>query len=340
MRWFERVSIVVMLAVGGFPAAQARPDVDGQAKPRVYMVTLSGEFGRDVALSPMKQVIEDAKRAQPDVIVLKVDCTYEAGARIDDVADPRAIWQVELLRHFEALLVGNAKQEKKEAKTARLVCWIKNAKGGGALLPLITLESYYTSDAIHAAPDVSANPPAGRALWPLAQVERMAYRSGFPLEIADALVMPGCALSFSLIDGKPKLFEDAKSGETLLTGPDDLLTLDAAMAKRLGLSRGTADTPEELFSLLGIDPNNVAVISRGDVILAAWRREIAAANAEFHLLMQQAEHAATEKDRLENLNAALRLVEKYGDSLTLDEWSGEIETKLRQRIAQLQTKAP
>jgi hypothetical protein len=37
--------------------------------PKVYMLYMGGEFGRDVSFTPMKEVIADIKKYQPDVLV-------------------------------------------------------------------------------------------------------------------------------------------------------------------------------------------------------------------------------------------------------------------------------
>jgi hypothetical protein len=332
------IAVTVVLSVQASACAQPATAGGEKALTKVYMVTLSGEFGRDVALSPMKRVMEDAKVAQPNVLVVKIDCTYAPGKADYTDADSRAYTQLELARKLDPLLTDDVQKNSEWRTKPRLVFWIRNAHGGAGFLAFISSEIYFTSDARHSAVHIS--PPSsyrghGRSLR-MSRAAGMALKGGNPIELLYSMSRRDYVLSADFVNDKPSFREDLK-GELVITRDDDLLTLDAAMAKRLGLSRGTADAPEQLFSLLQIDPEDVAVISRGDVILADWRRDRAAAEKAIPRLLDEATKTdPAERERL--LNEALDLLTKYRDALdpnVLGHAPDDLAKQTRDEITQL-----
>ncbi|MBC7773621.1 MAG: hypothetical protein H7210_14090, partial [Pyrinomonadaceae bacterium] len=50
--------------------------VIGEGGTKIYLMELSGEFSREVALTPMKMLQADVKKLQPNVIIIKLNCDF------------------------------------------------------------------------------------------------------------------------------------------------------------------------------------------------------------------------------------------------------------------------
>ena len=83
--WLAAAAVVLAVAWSARWLAAGLAKADSV---KVYMVTLKGEFGRDVALTPMKEVMEGAKKERAEVVVVRFDCTYRPGEPDERDADP------------------------------------------------------------------------------------------------------------------------------------------------------------------------------------------------------------------------------------------------------------
>lgn len=278
------------------------------AGPKVYFVPLTGEFQRDVALTPMKRVMEDAKKAQPDIIVFKVDCEFKMyGEEIPEWADePGSFDQLELARQIDPLITDAIREDPEWKVKPRMVFWIRRALGGVAFLPFLSPEIYYTSDARHGGIGYLDYLFEGvgdevvrekqRSLR-LGRAQGLALKGGHPVEILNAMARVDYVLSVDFVGGKP-VFREDMDGEMLLTddgnkeagrrdaGEDvlrftgnDVLTLTASTAERLGMSSGTVDTEDQLFDKLGIARNNPVKVGKAEAIFQEWSKGVT--EAEF-----------------------------------------------------------
>jgi hypothetical protein len=92
--------------------------------------------------------------------------------------------------------------------------------------------------------------------------------------------------------GDELLKEDATEDESLRDTLEDRirfkgndwLTLNAERALKLGLSRGTADSVDEIAFDLGIHRNYMLVKGRADRILAQWSEDVTKAEEQFQNL--------------------------------------------------------
>ncbi len=306
---------------GGKPKADPREvpkasAVAASAGTKVYLVPLTGEFERDVALTPLKRVLEDAKRNQPDILVFKVDCDFKkyGQEKPDWMPELGSFDQLELARQIDPLITDAIREDPEWKVKPRLVFWIRKALGGIAFVPFLSNELYYTSDAKHGGigyldyvfdgigDDVVREKQ--RSLR-LARAEGIALKGGHPAEIMEAMARVDYVLSVNFVGGRPEFHEDT-SGEVLLTDDgnleagrrdttddmlrftgNDVLTLTAGMAQRLGMSKGTADTEDELFEKMGIGRNNPTKVGRGQAILEEWSKAVTEAEYSIKRLWRE-----------------------------------------------------
>jgi hypothetical protein len=82
--------------------------------------------------------------------------------------------------------------------------------------------------------------------------------------------------------------ENRDTMRQLVTGEgDDVLTLKADTALKLGVSSGTARDEEELLEHLGILRNHVMLEGRSDRIIRNWRRDVERAEREIPRLWEE-----------------------------------------------------
>lgn len=286
--------------------------------PKVYMIYMGGEFGRDESFTPMKEVVQDVKKYQPDILVLffNNDFTHYGEEKEDFEADRSAFDQLEQAREMATLFVDGINNDSSWAKKPRIVSWIRKAMGGAAFLPFIAKEMYYTPDAIHGGIgriehifDGVGDERARQKQYSLRQArgEGLCELGGHEKLIMRAMARTDFVLSYRMKDGKPEflpgeypkspdeilLTDDGKDdrrdiGQDVLRGRgNDTLTLDADTALRLQLSSGTAETLDDLMDRMGVSRNYVLVKGKGAQILRDWSRQIGQAEANILRLSGQ-----------------------------------------------------
>ncbi len=118
---------------------------------KVYLCTLGGEFGRDVSKTPVKAMMEDLIKAQPDIVVFRFDHVFgyqgEQTVDFDHQGSDGYISQL-LIRAMEidTLITPVLRNDPRLVKKPKVVAWIKRAMGGAAFLPLVFHDIYFTSD--------------------------------------------------------------------------------------------------------------------------------------------------------------------------------------------------
>lgn len=286
--------------------------------PKVYMIYMGGEFGRDESFTPMKEVMKDVKKYQPDVLVLffNNEFTHYGEEKENYEADLGAFDQLEQAREMATLFIDDVNKDSEWTKKPRIVSWIRKAMGGAAFLPFIAKEMYYTPDAIHGGIgyiehifDGVGDERARQKQYSLRQArgEGLCELGGHEKLIMRAMARTDFVLSYRMKDGKPEFLpnEYPKSpDEVLLTddGKDerrdvlqdrlrgrgnDTLTLDADTALRLQLSSGTAETLDDLMDRMGMPRNYVLIKGKGAQILRDWSRQIAEAENQILRLTRQ-----------------------------------------------------
>lgn len=286
--------------------------------PTVYMIYMGGEFGRDQSFTPMKEVMKDVKKYQPDVLVLffNNEFTHYGEEKEDYEPDLGAFDQLEQAREMATLFIDDINNDSEWVKKPRLVSWIRKAMGGAAFLPFIAREMYYTPDAIHGGIgyiehifDGTGDERAREKQYSLRQArgEGLCELGGHEKLIMRAMARTDYVLSYRMKDGKPEFIpnEYPKSPDEILLTDDgkedrrdglqdrlrgrgnDTLTLDADTALRLQLSNGTAETLDDLMDRMGMPRNYVLIKGKGAQILREWSRQIGEAETQIIRLFRQ-----------------------------------------------------
>jgi len=309
--------------------------------PSVYFVTLNGELGRDVARTSVRDVMADIKKRQPDVLIFKVDMDFKLYGMERDKFNPAdanaAFYQLETVRELQTMIIDDVRDDPTWTNKPRFVMWVKRAMGGPAFLPFIAPEIYFTPDGHHGGIGYLERTIQGgdkvvhEKLYGarLGRAEGLALKGGHSAQILRAMARADYVLSVSFVGGKPEFHEDA-SGEILLTDDakednrdavedvvrfrgNDVLMLDAALALRLGLSNGTAETLDDLLSQMGIDKGYTLVEGRANDIIKTWGRAVSEAEFEFRRLFREYERAPgggnNFDERTRNRGTRLRLLE-------------------------------
>jgi hypothetical protein len=338
---------------------QAKLVGDAAEAAKIYMITFTGEYGRDESITPMRRVMEDARKLQPDIIVVKVDCEFKkfGKEKRDFEPDLGSFDQMESVRQMAVLVTDDIDFGAEWAKKPRMVFWVKKALGGVAFLPFACKEIYYTSDAKHGGigyldllfdgvgdevvREKQRSLRLGRAIG-------ISAKGGYDDHIIKAMARADYVLSVSFEGGKPIWHED-ESGDILLTDDgnkeagrrdtvedavryrgNDVLTLDAEWASRLGVSRGTCNTDEELFFALGVARNHEVLPGKADSILHEWGKGVSDGELAIKRLRRElrevrvkppaeyAERTAARGRRKAILKQMLEFLTRYEESINPD----------------------
>jgi hypothetical protein len=297
-------------APSGTTAPAATPASDPSAKT-VYVLPLSGQFGRDVSATPLRQAMRDIKRSQPDILVIRVDFNFAInvmGDNVEFLPDPDAVWQLETARQLSTILTDEIRDDKTWTKKPRLVMWVRRALGAAAFLPFVAPDIYFTNDGLQGGiGNLELVAAGGDEVYRekiygimLARAEGLAIKGGHEPKLVQAMARTRYSLSFSMVNGVPQFFEDT-TGDTILTDDgdqeagrrdtlpqvvrfegNDWLTLKAPVAQQIGFSRGTVDRLEDLMAELGVARNYTVLRSRAGAVFQNWSRSVGEAEADFN----------------------------------------------------------
>lgn len=272
----------------------------------VYLIKVRGEVGTDFSATPLKRALDDAKRFQPDVIVLEIDSAVRQvrgrgqGKDGEDwfLEQSRAFDSVDSVTEISTVLIDDIRDNKGWVKKPRVVAWVKRALGPAAFLPFVCKDVYYTPDAVHGGIgylDYYFNGIGDNVVREkqrslrMGRAEGLAVKGGHDFRILRAMAREDYVLSYTMVGGKPEFYEDM-SGDTILTDDgnvqagrgdsyedylrnagNDTLTLTTPVAKRIGFIQGEAATLDDLAFELGIQRAYKVYGRRADRELAQWR---------------------------------------------------------------------
>lgn len=356
------IAAAVTLTLGLTPSSRLdvhiQPPEPVAAPARLlYQLDLTGEFGREVALTPVKDALKDARELHPAILVVTLDSRFvmpkdAAALRF------RSQWdENELARSIGDCLTRSIGEDRFWTPKPRVVCWVRHATGSAAMLPFAIPEIYFTRTARHGGINLidlmgmHANVPQridghGRSLR-AGRMEAMALRGGHAVELIRAMYRVDYVLSATIENGKPTYFEDT-SGSMLLTDDgskeanrraplnqipdgtiDDLLILDADTALKLGFSKGIFDTQAELVRALDRDQIGHAPITvtsgASPEIFRTWIDNVVLADKHVPQLVAEANALQKEKGvtRLERESNRNRRTDKLNQALDLLKNYGE-----------------
>lgn len=332
------------------PKNEAAADLGANAGAnKVYYFELEGGLGREMAVTPLREVVEDVKSLQPDYLIIKVDMDFKI--QNNDVKDYANFFdQFHTMRQMVPVLTDDIARDYSWKKKPKLVFWVRKAMGGVAFLPFVSDTIYYTSDARQGGVggldhlfDGVGDEVVRQKQYSLRQgrAEGMANRGGHDPRIIKAMTWAEYTLSYSLVGGKPVFYESSE-GDHLLTddGVDDradsmedvvrgrgndVLQLNAELAYRLGISDGTADSLDEVLNQLGIARDSELVENRAKRILEDWAEGVDKGERNFRRLVNDFQRVAVEGDYQERTGARglqMRLLrqmkgilDRYGEAI-------------------------
>jgi hypothetical protein len=265
----------------------------------------------------MARVVDDIKKHQPDVLVLEFNHPFsQYGEETPDfLFDPGSFDQLETARQISTLITDRIRDDAEWSKKPRLVGYIKKALGAASFLPFVCPEIFFAPDGMHGGIgglehmfDGVGDKVAQEKQYSLRmkRAEGIAEKGGHEPRIVRAMSRIDYVLSYRLVGGKPEYLErmPESADEFLLTDDgaeerrdqvndmirykgNDVLTLDAITAEKIGFSKGTVADLKELMYALGFTRDYVEVKGRGNDIIKGWGEEVSKAESNLRRLADQ-----------------------------------------------------
>ncbi|HED54241.1 MAG TPA: hypothetical protein ENJ00_08575 [Phycisphaerales bacterium] len=332
---------------------------------KVFVIELKGKFGFDVSVTPVRKAMDRARELGADVVIVKCNNDWKTlEGFTDEKTDDEG--KFEEYRFAEAIApVFTTDTITKWEKEPQVVFWVERAMSGMAFLPMVKPDIYFTSDGrMGGVGDLdSLFDGVGDEVvrdkqksLRLGHVEGMAIEGGHDPKLIRAMTRKSYVLSYRIVGGEPEYLEGEAPGWELLTddGKDenadtdrdlvrglgnDALTFTADLAKKLGVSKGTADTLDDLLFEMGIDDrayilddsDEDGLSDKGQRELEDWSQGIARAQQKLRRLQfdianvevrpqrndpdgSKARNSARGK-RLRLINEAIGLLNRYGEVL-------------------------
>lgn len=287
--------------------------VDPDAK-RVYVMELTGRFGRDISQTPIREALDDARRQNADYVVVVLQNDWDLANRGDELDDDAAAFD-ELFRAEDMAPIFTKEIPEKWRNQPKVIFWVKKAMGGAAFLPLICSDIYFHPEAkmggignltrlFNQGDEVVKQKQYSLRMG---HAEGLANTGGYDYRLVRAMATTEYVLSVSYEGGKPVYHERMPEGpaETLLTDDgknssqdtdkdvvagegNDVLTLNAKLARDLQISKGTVETLDDLLFELGISRHAV-VLNQGKEgqYTKAWATAVKNSIVQFRKLRQQ-----------------------------------------------------
>ncbi len=283
-----------------------------------------------ISRTPLQELFDDAAEHDPEVIIAKLDARSVGGL-------PGVFVAEELGPIFENAVYREGR---------RVVFWIEEAVGGAGLLPFVSPEIYFTSEGQMGGlasigeidtSDTDVNEKLISAA--IGHAEGMAIKGGYDPVLITAMARTPAWLFFKLEGGKPRYIQweprpsdgegwilltddgDGKNEDDSVFGGDDVLNLDAELARKLRVSQGTIDRVEDLVYELGVGRDYVIEKGRSKTILSDWREDVANAIDQIRRLQDRMEELGRGRDRREigqmmrSLRELRSLLERYAEVL-------------------------
>lgn len=298
------------------PTAMGSDDATPTAKvPVIYPIPMRGQMGTDIHPSAYEEIVEDCKKANPDLVVFILE-----SADINNIFyladDDRAETGLGLLGEYRQL----ATSLRDELSAYPQVMWVEDSVGFGSLMAMSWPTMYMKPNA---------------RLWGLQNVSRMAggwqdpdvaakmmaawtgigkgflEKGGYPLELGEAMMRPEYKLSANFEGRKVTWKLDTNGHWVVDSSPEDVTNLRAELAEDLGVCAGIAETLDDVAFLQGwreyqLQESGQKMIEQ---YVEDWRRTYDATKK----WMQDAEQNlgwASGEDAVRYLGAAKNLYEK------------------------------
>ncbi len=281
------------------PSASPRATDRSESRPgaaRLYVMRLNGNIGFEISKTPLRQAFDDAMASNPDAIVVRLD----AGSFPEGFD---GMWGAEALAPIvtDAINAGH-----------RVVFWIKRAEAGAAFLPLVCPEIYFTSDGRLGGVGDLADFNVGEDVVNLKQIslrighaEGLAITGGYEPKLIRAMSLKPEWLAVRFRGGAPEYITweprpedgddwhiltdngEGKNKDEFSFEGNDVLTLNADWAFRIGVARGVVDTIDDLAFELNIGRDYEDISGRSVSILNSWRDRVRRARTQLQDLNEE-----------------------------------------------------
>lgn len=321
-------------------ASPANPVTDGD---KVYTIHLKGWFGEDISQTPIRQAVADAKQHEPDYLVVIMENDWDASRMggFGEIKDEQGFFD-QLFRAEDMDPIFTAEIPREWSKPPKIIFWVKKAMGGAAFLPLVCKDVYFSSEGkLGGIGGLEKNfGSTGDEVvrekqfsLRLGHAEGMAITGGYEPKLIRALARTDYVLSVGFDGGKPVFYEGmprADRGEILLTDDgkeanedtiqmlargegNDNLTLTADLAYKIGVSKGTVDTFEDLMRELGIARTYTKIEGKSDQIMENWREGVEKAKRDCRRIWEDYGRIQVGGDYAERQAARGRQLRLLGD---------------------------
>lgn len=338
-------------------------DLPEGATKYVYL-ELTGDFGEQISETPLRDAMKEAYKANPDLIIFMLDANWFAKERGEAKLDMELNdWGFgSIFRALPLLEVLGNEVPAAWGRTPRYVFWVKQAMGAAAFMPMISKEIYFHPEARMGGVGTLGDLFLGRGNERVVEKQKSlrlqavvgwANRGGYPEELIRAMTMREYVLSVRFEGGKPVYFERMPEGpdELLLTDDgkegnadnlrqiadgtgNDVLTLKADNAQKLGVSKGNVESKVELLTALGLSRTGVDVSGRGPKIFKDWADGLEGAKRQIRMLLEEygdvrvrppggyAERSAARGSQKQKLESIKNLLKRWGEGIP-QRWLGE-----------------
>ncbi|MFG0282997.1 MAG: hypothetical protein ACF8R7_01120 [Phycisphaerales bacterium JB039] len=328
-------------------------DRTGIRTEKVYVMELKGEFARDITQTPIADAVREAERLETDYLIVKVNNDWtNPQNRFEELPDD-VLGQFDGFFRTKEIAPLLREDLRKWKNPPKLVMWVETAMGGAAFIPFLSDTIYFTPQGKMGGVGgifVMFGNQGDRGVIEKQISLRLVTAKGFAIEngydprLIEAMTRIEYVLSYRMRGGKPEYFErmPENPGELLLTDNgledenkdsdidrvrgrgNDWLTLDADLAQRLGVSKGTVSTLDDLLFELGLS-RTAEVVGNADRIMEGWTLGVDRAERQLRELWQQQAGIAVGGDwderrrargqKINLLEQMKRLIRKYKESL-------------------------
>jgi len=226
---------------------------------RIYVVPMDGQMGTDVNAEVYEEVVSDIRAQNPDYLIIKLrsrdteDRLYTRWGREEQSANDS-----EFLDRYRELV----SLFRDELRDIPQVVWIEDSEGISSVIAMAWPDMYMMPGARLGGLARAAGNFLGvkddfntlgkyREAY-MAWLKGFAEYGGYDLKLLDAMVRPEFLLSASWKGRNVDWTLDA-NGEYLVDGSEDFtVAFRAKSAEDFGISKGTAETLDDLALLLGV----------------------------------------------------------------------------------------
>lgn len=328
--------------------------------PTVYHMPLRGWLGSDINTRIVSEMLEDARRQEPDFLVIEIDRRWQRSVfedAPDDLGNASKFDEFSVADEIEALFTKEMPRTWR--KIPHIVVWVKSAMGGAAFLPFVGDEIYFHPDGrmggvgnlgeLFGSTGDHVVRQKQRSLR-LARAQGMAIAGGYDYRIVTAMTMRAYELSYRAVGGTVELFEGvaSRANEQTLTENgtirenqdslrdvvrgtgDDVLTLKAETAKTLGVSKGNAETFNDVLAGMGILRNHRKLDGRAEKIMDDWIVQLDELGRTMPQMWEDYQQVAVGRNGVDDEREAIgrrmrilqdikRLIDRYGNALFVPE---------------------